>query len=375
MFKRKNTRLSSSYKEDISKILHCDVSDVFLYREGRVGLYAILKSIGIEPDDEVILSAYTCSAVIDTIIALGAKPVYADIRNDTYTLDLCHAKKLITPKTKVIISQNTFGLSYDVREIDLWAKSNHIFHIEDCAHGFGGYYHNMPNGRISDAAFYSTHVSKPFSTGIGGFIVVNNADLFKSIQSLNNSIKRAPISDVILLPVLYYWRNKPVLRHCSAIVWRMRQFVMNYLRAPKDSWCHQPCIIQASTTQIMYGIINIQNLQSINDQRRACAHYYSSFLREHSKIFVPDSVTTDHLFLYYPILVENKQKVLNLAKQYDIEANGLFRIKQNSKALGIDYSTLPVTFFTARHLVNLPTDRQIDKRLEAFLNQILDEIL
>lgn len=370
MFKRKYIRLSSSYKEEISKILHCDVSDVFLYRKGRCGLYVLLQSIGIEPDDEVILSAYTCSAVIDTIIALGAKPVYSDIRNDTYTLDLCHAKKLITPRTKVIISQNTFGLSYDVREIDLWAKSNHIFHIEDCAHGFGGYYHNTPNGRISDAAFYSTHVSKPFSTGIGGFIVVNNADLLKTIQCLNNSIKRAPISDDILLPVLYYWRNKPVLRLCSAIVWRMRQFVMNSLMAPKDSWCRQPC-----TTQIRYGIKNIQNLQSINDQRRACARYYSSYLRERSKIFVPDSVTTDHLFLYYPILVENKQKVLNIAEEYDIEANGLFRIKQDPIALGIDYSTLPVTFFTASHLVNLPTDRQIDKRLELFMSQILDEVL
>lgn len=375
MFKKKNTRLSISYKEAISKILHCDVSDVFLYRKGRFGLYVILKSIGIEQDDEVILSAYTCSAVIDTIIALGAKPVYSDIRNDTYTLDLCHAKKLISPKTKVIISQNTFGISCDVSAIDLWAKSNHIFHIEDCAHGFGGTYHNSPNGRICDAAFYSTHVSKPFSTGIGGFIVVNNADLLKSIRCLNNSIKSAPITDGILLPVLYYWRNKPILRHCSAIVWRMRQLVMNSLKEPKDSLRHRQCIAQASTTQIRYGLNNIRHLQSIIDNRRVCAHYYSTFFREHSKIFVPDSLKENHLFLYYPILVKNKQKVLNMAKEYGIEANGLFRIKQNPIALCIDYQTLPVTVFTSAHLVNLPTDKHIDKKLEAFLSRILDEIL
>lgn len=371
----KQTRLSTLYKEDISKILHCDVSSVFLFRKGRIGLYVILKAIGIEANDEIILPAYTCYAVIDTIISLGAKPIYADIRNDTYTLDLCHAKTLITPKTKAIISQNTFGLSYDVRAINLWAKSNHIFHIEDCAHGFGGSNLNMPNGRTCDAAFYSTHISKPFNTGIGGFILVNNADLLRSIQCINNSIKRAPITDSILLPVLYYWRNKPILRYCSAGVWRLRQIVMNFLPTPKNAFGIQQHITQASTTQIRYGINSIQHLKSTNDNRRVCAHYYSSFFREHNKRFVSDSFIKDHLFLYYPILVKNKQRVLDMAKKFKIEVNGLFRIKQNPKALGINYLTLPVTFFVSEHLVNLPTDRQIDRRLKDFLNQILDEIL
>ena len=64
-----------------------------------------------------------------------------------------------------------------------------------------------------------------------------------------------------------------------------------------------------------------------------------------------------------------------MAKEFGIEANGLFRIKQNHIALGIDYSTLPVTVFISEHLVNLPTDRQIDTRLETFLSRILNEIL
>src|SRR5690349_19370690 len=83
---------------------------IFLFNSGRGSLYAVLKAAGVKEKDEVILQAFTCVAVVDAIIATGAKPIYADISTHL-TLDKNDVAKKISPKTKAIIFQHTFGVS------------------------------------------------------------------------------------------------------------------------------------------------------------------------------------------------------------------------------------------------------------------------
>lgn len=76
------------YKQLLSQYLKCDSEDIFLYWKGRVALYAILKAMGVQKGDEVIVQGYTCVVVANAILYLGAKPVYVDIDSNTYNMNL-----------------------------------------------------------------------------------------------------------------------------------------------------------------------------------------------------------------------------------------------------------------------------------------------
>ncbi|MFO7790645.1 MAG: aminotransferase class I/II-fold pyridoxal phosphate-dependent enzyme, partial [Bacteroidales bacterium] len=129
--------------------------NIFFHYKGRVSLYAILKSMGIGEGDEVLIPAYTCVVVPNPIIYAGAKPVYVDIDPATYNINTDLLEEAITSKTKVIVCQNTYGLSSGVGHIIDIAKKHKLYTIEDCTHGFGGHYHGKPNGTYCDASFFS----------------------------------------------------------------------------------------------------------------------------------------------------------------------------------------------------------------------------
>ena len=104
------------YRIEIAKQLGCSEKDVFLFWKGRVALFTALKALGVSEGDEVVLQAFTCVVVPNAIIYTGATPIYADVRTDSYNMSLESVKAKVTSKTKVVIIQNTFGLSSEVEE-------------------------------------------------------------------------------------------------------------------------------------------------------------------------------------------------------------------------------------------------------------------
>ena len=111
----KDTELE--YKTGLAKRLDASPDDIFLYWKGRVALYALLQAMNVGEGDEVILPAFTCVVVPNAILYLKARPVYVDIDPKTYNIDVEKIEAAITPKTKVLISQNTFGFSSNVEKI------------------------------------------------------------------------------------------------------------------------------------------------------------------------------------------------------------------------------------------------------------------
>jgi len=195
------------YKKAIASILKCNPDNIFLYWRGRVALYAILKAMGVKEKDEAIIPAFTCVVVPNAILYLGAKPVYVDISSENYNTDISKLEGAITSKTKAIICQNTFGLSSNIDEIIELAKQHNLFTIEDCTHGFGGFYNGKPNGSHCDAAFYSTQWNKPYSTGIGGFLVVNNDKFINDIKKLEKEKIKPTLIDNLVLALLILFRQ------------------------------------------------------------------------------------------------------------------------------------------------------------------------
>lgn len=127
--------IENKYRSGIADILGCDESRIFLYWKGRVALYAILKALQINEGDEVIIPALTCVVVPNAIIYAGLKPVYIDVEEATFNMNTSLIESSITKKTKVIICQNTFGLSSNIEQILLIARKYNLLTVEDCTHG------------------------------------------------------------------------------------------------------------------------------------------------------------------------------------------------------------------------------------------------
>ncbi|MBI4226084.1 DegT/DnrJ/EryC1/StrS aminotransferase family protein, partial [Candidatus Roizmanbacteria bacterium] len=130
-------------KEKIKKLLNVTSYKLHVtcFLSGRSALYYLLKSLNLPKNSKVIVQAFTCEAVVLPIIANKLKPVYIDIENETYSMDLNSlTRKLVNSKTdsvKVLILQHTFGLTPKFRkEIITLAQKNKLIVIEDLAHGF-----------------------------------------------------------------------------------------------------------------------------------------------------------------------------------------------------------------------------------------------
>ena len=160
---------------------------------GTDALLLALMSIGIKNGDEVITSPFTFISTAETIALLGAKPVFVDIKEDTYNIDTSKVEDKITKKTKAIIGVSLFGQVADMNELNLIAKKHNLTIIEDAAQSFGATYFNKKSCNISKIACTSFFPSKPLGCfGDGGAIFTNDENLHKKISSirLHGQIKR-----------------------------------------------------------------------------------------------------------------------------------------------------------------------------------------
>lgn len=156
----------------------------FAFWKGRVGLYALLRALNVAGGDEVVLPGYTCVMNVNPIKYIGARPVYVDIEPDTFNIDVNLLKEKITNNTKVIIAQHTYGYPCDMDAILDIAASRGISVIEDCCLTFGSKYKNKLAGTFGRAAYFSFQWNKPYTTGLGGMVITNDAELAERIESL-----------------------------------------------------------------------------------------------------------------------------------------------------------------------------------------------
>lgn len=150
------------------------------------GLYAAVGACGISPGDEVIVSAYTMSASATAALVYGAIPVFADIEEDYYCLDVKSIESKITPRTKAIIVVDIFGQPYDAPAINALAKKHNLYVIEDTAQAPGAMLGNKYAGTLGDIGIYSLNYHKHIHSGEGGIIVTDNDSIADKIRLIRN---------------------------------------------------------------------------------------------------------------------------------------------------------------------------------------------
>ena len=165
----------------------CQVPHGIALASGTDALILALRACGVRAGDEVILPPFTFVATGSAVSALHAKPVFADIRLDTYNIDPAEIERRITPKTRAIVAVHLYGLSADMGPIAAFARSRNIPVIEDNAQAIGATYRGHATGSLGDAACLSFYPTKNLGAyGDAGMVVTKSAQLDARIRTLRN---------------------------------------------------------------------------------------------------------------------------------------------------------------------------------------------
>ncbi|CAE7482786.1 eryC1 [Symbiodinium microadriaticum] len=157
---------------------------------GYDGLYVSLKSMGIVSGDEVITTAFSWVATANAIVNAGAKPVFVDIRKDTFNLDEQLIEEAITEKTKAIIPVHIYGLPSELGSINEIAEKFGLKVIEDAAQAIGARYHGKAAGNIGDAGVISFYPTKQIGAyGDAGCVLTDDDNLANRIRTFANQGK------------------------------------------------------------------------------------------------------------------------------------------------------------------------------------------
>lgn len=130
-----------------------------------------------KPEDEVIVPSFTFSSTVNPIILAGAKPVFADINDDTFNIEIESIKTQISSKTRAIYPMHYAGVACQMNEIMEIAQEHDLKVVEDAAHSVNAKYRNKYLGTIGDFGCYSFHESKNYTCGEGGALLINTDEI------------------------------------------------------------------------------------------------------------------------------------------------------------------------------------------------------
>ncbi len=178
-------REGAALEEEIAKL--CGVAHGVGVASGTDALILALRACGVGAGDEALLPPFTFVATGSAVSALGAKPVFVDIRPDTYNIDPSELERQITPRTRAILVVHLYGLAADMDPIMAFAKSHKLPVIEDNAQAIGAFYKGRRTGSLGDAACVSFYPTKNLGAyGDAGMVVTNSAELAARIRTLRN---------------------------------------------------------------------------------------------------------------------------------------------------------------------------------------------
>lgn len=240
---------------------------------GTAALHLAALAAGFGEGDEVIVSSITFAASSNCVLYCGAKPVFADIKADTYNIDPESVRKLITPKTKGIIAVDFTGQSVEHDELRAICKEHNLVYIEDAAHAIGTKYKGRGVGSIADMTCFSFHPVKTITGGEGGAITTNDEGLYRKLLRLRTH---------------GITRNQDEMAHPTDAAWYNEQVELGYNYRLTDFQAALLCS-------------QLAKLPRFSARRKEIAAQYDAAFADVPEIIVqreiPESDTTRHLYV------------------------------------------------------------------------------
>lgn len=360
------TDIHQRFREDLKQYFAC--RDVFLVSKGRIALYAALRASGVGPGDEVLLPGYTCVVVPAMIQRVGATPVYVDVDASTYNISLASLKERITPRSRALLVQHTYGIPCGMDSLLSFAEAHNLLCLEDCCHALGSTYQKRLCGTFGAAAFLSGQWNKPFSTGLGGMLVVNDSTLGERVESvLQNEFHQPGPGKEILLKLQQILYSTFVTPKTVMSITDLYRFASKYglmigssstgeLEGRDEPGDH--CTMAAC--QARMGVRGMKTIQSTIAHRTHIAAFYRSELNAFDQHRLPDSLVEETVYLRYPLRVRNKPALIEHAKKHRIETGTWFEsplhpLHRAWERFSYHPGMCPVGETLSAQTINLPT--------------------
>ena len=285
---------------------------------GTDAIILALQAINTKKGDEIITTSHTAFATIAAIVDVGAIPIFVDIKEEDFNIDVSKIENKITKKTKAIIAVHIYGNPVNIQELIRIKKKNKITLIEDCAQAHGAEYDKIKVGTFGDLSCFSFYPTKNLSTfGDGGMVSTNNNNMYKKLKLLRE----------------YGWTKK------------------NF-SSQKGS--------NKRLDELHAGILNtkLAYLDQFNDKRILIAKKFLKNVKSKKLVLPQINLKKKHVFHLFVIRVKNNQRdqFLNYLKKNNIFAGIHYPLPNHQQKPFIKYNKtkLPVTEKISNEITSIP---------------------
>lgn len=240
---------------------------------GTAALHMACQAAGIGPGDEVITTPITFAASANCALYCGARPVFADINEETYNIDPANVEALTGEKTRAVVAVDFTGQSVELDRLLAHCRENNLVLIEDGAHVIGTSYNGKKNGSIADMTTLSFHPVKTVTGGEGGAVLTNNEEYYKK---------------------LLLYRSHGITRDVSLME-----------NEPDGPWYYEQIALgmnyRMTDMQAALIISQLDKLSRFSARRKEIVKAYDEAFQKLPQLFVqkeiPQSDTTRHLYI------------------------------------------------------------------------------
>jgi len=325
-------RFVTAFEQDFAA--YCNTAYAIGVGSGTEALWLSLLASGVGSGDEVITVPSTFMATAEAITYCGARPVFVDVDERTYTLDPNALKGALTARTKAIIPVHLFGQAADMDPILEFGRNHGLHVIEDACQAHGATYKGKRVGTFGDTACFSFYPGKNLGAfGEAGAIVTNNPELNEKISVLRD-----------------HGQERKYFH--SVVGWNCRM----------DG-------IQAAVLRI-----KLRQLEAANQRRRNHAAAYDAGLRELEGVITPTEASyARHVYHIYAIRVSNRDETIRCLADQGISTGIHYpvpvHLQEAYRNLGYERGQFPVAEHCATEFLSLPmypelTRSQVEQVIE-----------
>ena len=341
------------------------------FSSARVGLYGLLRALGVGEGAEVLLSVPTHIVVANAIRYTGARPVYVDCRLEDYNIDLGEAERRITPRSRVLLLQHTFGIPVDMDAALAFARRHNLVVIEDCVHALGARYDGRRMGTFGRGAIFSTEETKTISTVMGGMAVTNDPHLASVLQTVQASCSWPPMwlaAGYLMKFVVYYLLTEPHVHRLAGLAYEIfgrRNPLGPTTLEERKGLRPRKYERRLSNGQAAVGLCQLSNLENSLGHRELIANAYRDRLSGCGLRLPQPPAKAEPSFVRYPVWVEDRPRVIRALAPHVMLGKWFTSVLQESESpevAGYEPGSCPRAEQAAQHLINLPTHPRVSER-------------
>jgi perosamine synthetase len=342
------------------------------FAAGRVGLYGILRCLGIGAGDEVLLQVPTHIVVANAIRYVGARPVFVDCELSSYNIDLAQVEDRVTSRTRALLVQHTFGIPVDMSKATALAERHGLQLIEDCVHALGASWGGRRVGTFGRAAFFSTEETKTISTTMGGMVTTDDAELAKRLYAFQRTCRLPTTYQTaryLFKLAVYHLLTEPRIHVAARTMYELagQRHPLPRPTADAELRGERPpgFARRLSNGQAAVGLTQLARLEANLAHRGRIAELYLGLLAPLGFRLPEPLAASRPAYVRYPVWVEDRSAAERAMASRAVLGTWFSSVLE--EALDPSYGdyvagSCPRAEDAANHLVNLPTHPRVDER-------------